>query len=333
MNNYKIFFNTKIFSLFGKNNEEKIIKQKLDLVVSNLIKDEDQEKLMDYINKGYVFPPDRIWKNVHAIIQCSDKFNSPILKQHIAENYTKYFCDIFTKDIDKFMKKYVNHKSGKGEHLVYFAVDIRYFSKIVDYIGINTVFNNKDFAINFMNESKIILRNVARGYIEATDYDFLKKYNLHVNEKYKSYIDNLHLQEINQFNQVLQSFDNIKKKIHKDTEETISKFSEKDLPIDSKIIISEIRSILKEIESTSINIQQDLSLKNLYDKRLPQILNEYITISPTYKQKLMSHNENIDNILLDSLIDIKNKITEISDEIQSEKVNKFKVTHKYLKSI
>ena len=64
--------------------------------------------------------------------------------------------------------------------------------------------------------------------------------------------------------------------------------------------IYEIRTNYKDIDKTKLSMSQNLELTNFYKKRLPQVVEEYITISPRYKEKLKQHNENPDALLSSS---------------------------------
>jgi len=83
----------------------------------------------------------------------------------------------------------------------------------------------------------------------------------------------------------------------------------------------------------TLNEKQKLEFDNLYQKRLPQVLEEYVSISPRYKDMLKHHNESPEVILIDCLSEIKNKVHTLFETLQEDNLNKQKITRQYLKSI
>lgn len=107
------------------------------------------------------------------------------------------------------------------------------------------------------------------------------------------------------YTSVLQNFNSLKDDMMQDVIKNIKKFDEASLPLMATKAIYEIRTNYKDIDKTKLSMSQNLELTNFYKKRLPQVVEEYITISPRYKEKLKQHNENPDALLLDSLNEIK----------------------------
>lgn len=146
-------------------------------------------------------------------------------------------------------------------------------------------------------------------------------------------LEHLLNEKIDKYSLILDESDNMKSNMVSDVINNIKNFKETDLPADIKAIVDEIRAIYREITPSKLNSEQKLELNNLYNKRFPQVLEEYITVSPRYKEKLKSHNENPDTLLFESLSEIKTKINDIFESIQETNLTKMKVTHRYLKNI
>lgn len=323
-----------------KSKEYISLKRELDLEVKKIIGDEDQAKLILYLEKGYRFPDNSV-QSFLGIIQNSDSFQSPIIKEFLTK---KHMPDINEYFLDELNMMSENSSSTVQAKFIFSLLPniIEKLHKTISYFKIDVFFNDPEKSLVFLDNFKKVKRVINKykmydiGVGEELIKELIKKFDpfiFYIETTHKEAIEKKLDETINYFHNVLQDFNAMKETISVDVLSNIRKFNEKDLPEPSRKVIQEIKIIYNEISTDKLNVKQTLDLDNLYKKRFPQLLEEYITISPRYREKLQLHDENPDRLLLESLVDIKTKINVIFEQLQENNVNKLKVTSKYLKNV
>lgn len=134
-------------------------------------------------------------------------------------------------------------------------------------------------------------------------------------------------------NELQQDASNIEKNIVSGMVSKVKDFEVKQLPESAQELFNEIKLLFNYLHTNDLAANQNIVLENLYIKRLPQVIGEYIIIPQKYRDQLKSNSENPESLLLDSLKEIKNNMSEVMDEIQSFNLRKMKVSNRYLKNI
>lgn len=134
-------------------------------------------------------------------------------------------------------------------------------------------------------------------------------------------------------NELKQDASNIEKNIVSGMVNKVKDFEVKQLPEEAQKILSEIKLLFNYLHSNDLVENQNIVLENLYIKRLPQVIGEYIIIPQKYKEQLKKNQENPETLLIDSLNEIKNNMSQIMDSIQELNFRKMKVSNRYLKNI
>lgn len=117
----------------------------------------------------------------------------------------------------------------------------------------------------------------------------------------------------------------------------IEKMKISDLPLFAQEVLADIQKLYQSIEkSNSFNevvasIENKFFLKNSATQNIPQILQEYLALSPKTRARLKTDDgKTMDEMLTESLSEIKNKLGSIEEDIEHNNVKKFTATHKYL---
>ena len=115
--------------------------------------------------------------------------------------------------------------------------------------------------------------------------------------------------------------------------EKIDKYDPKKLPVPAQNLLREVNQIFLDIQDLKLNQEQQFNIDNIYKKRLPQIVGEYLTIPERFRKQLNNKTDNPDTLLLDSLNEIKVIINGIGHDIHEENVKTMKISNAYLKSM
>lgn len=104
-----------------------------------------------------------------------------------------------------------------------------------------------------------------------------------------------------------------------------------DLPKEAHAMISEIETLYNKIKIDSSDTSQ---LELLLEKRIPEVLSKYLTIDPTYRTSLVSsQGKNAQELMLESLNNIKSVFQESFENINQTQVDSLSVTNRYTKSL
>jgi hypothetical protein len=169
---------------------------------------------------------------------------------------------------------------------------------------------------------KSFFETTSFSYFNTAKREFIKlldKYITHIQSKHSEYISNQFLNELDSYSLVFNNFEKVKENMTVGMLDNIKKFSEVDLPLDAQAKMREITDIANEIGPNTLSVEQTLEFNNIYKKRFSQVLEEYVSISPRYREKLKNHDENPDVLLLESLDDIKNKLDSLFEVVQHNK--------------
>lgn len=163
------------------------------------------------------------------------------------------------------------------------------------------------------------------GVVEEIFTIIEEKYNL-INQQSIEYLGD----KYNALN--IESGDKVKEKIIQDMDEKKNSFNSGELGKEAKVTYNEIKVLIIELQQSSLEKVRALEFKNIIENQLPRTISEYIAIPKKYRDQLKINEDSPDKILSESLMQIKEKLTQMSQEIQEDKFNKMKVTHRYLKN-
>lgn len=315
-------------------------KEEISRIVDTLIADKDEAKLLIVLNKGYQLNEEQVF----AIVDGS--FNSDKVKEAVVFAFESSLKKSLTNALGNVVefghpdkKVWQNYRSE--EYKDYFREKITILSKksltMWEHVGFDPLQEDDESAIKFLDSCKNVKR-VINSFDEmkfSGRIAFENKINQYITDielQKKTAIDEQFIKHLDKFKVAFADFDSMKINIVDDILKNVKNFKERDLPNGAKEIIKEINSFHSEITSDKLSVEQNLELTNLYKKRLPQVVEEYITISPRYKEKLKQHNENPDALLLDSLNEIKNGISQVFESVQEQNVTQLKVSNQYLKT-
>lgn len=110
----------------------------------------------------------------------------------------------------------------------------------------------------------------------------------------------------------------------------------KDLPEAANILLNEINIIYKHInksESETKLHNDSNNIMNLFEKRIPEILQKYLSIDESYRLILKNtEGKNAEQLMLESLENIKIGFTNKLQEVNNEKLLDLSITNRYTKN-
>lgn len=314
-----------------KEEHEKELKKKLREKFSELIKQKDEEKIIMVLKRGYQMDISG------AINLMSADFKTPIIRDTLLELYNNRIRGQFEQETRDIIEKYKNHRrqDDYNDSKIYNLYASRAIT-IWRYIDQVEYLKDEKYALTFLNNCKEI-KAVYRWKKDSPNYpDFIYHLDFfikHIEKKHENAILNNFETELDDFSTVFNNFEKIKTVMASDMMDSIKKFNEIDLPIDAQEKIKQITDIANDISPHKLSVEQSLDFENLYKKRFPQVLEEYITISPRYREKLKDLKENPEILLIASLEEIRGKLDNIFDVVEGHKHNRQKITHQYLKTM
>lgn len=360
-NQFTSFF--KISHLFQSDSNKKIEKQKARLLkelvaeVDALIADKNEYALATVIKKGYNLNLKQCMsfmgfgRRGHILDENQIIIRENILKKYDTDIHQKLLSDM--QKIEKSLKSsgdgYGPARISKGHYTELFWATYQFINNYLSPNSEEIMYKNDKFFLEIFNSFKNIKKaldnelnkknignsqedSLANHTLYSLQSDLSHKIN-HLQNSKKNVIESNFDEKIEKYNVLFEDFSNIKHSISEDVLNTIKNFDEKKLPQNIQDAISDLRSIYREINPNKLLVKQSLKVNNLYQKRFPQVLEEYILISPRYREKLTDHNESPDKLLLESLVEIKSKLNIIFESLQETNHINLKVTNKYLKSL
>ena len=121
------------------------------------------------------------------------------------------------------------------------------------------------------------------------------------------------------------------------TNQTLSQnYKVSNLPKDTQNIIQEIQSVHThlQIDKSNLNEDQVFLIDNLFDKRIPEVLQTYFSINEDYRTNMKNRDgKNAQDLMNDSLLNFKNKLTQTLDDVNQNKLSQLSVSNRYSKKI
>ena len=169
-------------------------------------------------------------------------------------------------------------------------------------------------------EKNARLNNFSINYLEDFSQAIaeLKKYSLSLGkkniqfdvQKYKNGIENKMAENIQSFK----------------IENTISSDIQKKL--------DQLNTLYIEMNQEELNEEQRFQMKNLFEKKIPETIEKYLSIDPEYRKELKNFKgQNAEEIMLSSLEEIMTKFIEVKKEKNENNLQDLTVKQHYFKEI
>lgn len=163
---------------------------------------------------------------------------------------------------------------------------------------------------------------VLSNQINATFSYILKNF-------YKPQLDN----NLNNVRNIF-SEQSLDKKIVKQVHGT--NYSVNNLPLQAKETIEVIKNLSIKLgeHSENISVDQQMTIKNILEKRVPEILQKYLSIDREYRTSLKnSYGKNAENLMQEALLNYKNKLDDLLKEVNENNLHNLSATQRYSQSI
>lgn len=333
----------------------KELKQKLINLFAELVSNNDTKKMTILLEKGYELTLDNVTEIIGKKLDNDNSLISSRVNDYMKNQFLKKVMGSFnsTLSFEDYLKKFSEDDYHYYEDYDVHSEALRNLEKIakslslvLERVDLKEAFEQDEFAMKFLtscNRFKKIVNRFQKwdGADVIEDSGLVKALNTlidHINTEKAHLLESEFLETLKEFDPLFKNdFDSMKKDIAQEMVSSVQSFSEQNLPAPSREVIAHIRENYQLIVSNAayekISMEDKLDLDNIYKKRFPQVLEEYITISPRYREKLIAHNESPDALLLDSLEKIKTRTIEIFETLEDSKINQMKVTNTYLKRI
>lgn len=323
---------------------------KLDSKIDSFIINKDHTSLSTFIEKGYQLNEKQLY-NIMGLYP-------PLLNQEVIDKmfalYESKYKEKFLKILDLSINSYddsilqsksirkLNQIVEKNENI--FSFIFRYGEYKTFFKENNETSNiykkirelsslSNQFSSNFRRETydSIDHSNEIYGKLGniISTYSLIEKVILSQVPNIKSYTQEA---EANRDRQILnQTVDEFSSLLNKEVKpvKVLQKFEVAQLPRDIQDVVAHINKTYSDIELDMLTIDQKLEVDNMYDKRLPQLLEQYKALKPEFKKTLL---ENPDTLLVESLDEINKRLHQIFVSNQTDMFNQLKVTHRYLKN-
>ena len=323
-------------------------KQKLDILFNGLLNLKSEDKALMMLERGYQIDSEQAIKLMKSNFK-DPKFKEAILKRcesHIKGEISSTMQKIIKRLETSSQSSYDPDEDDDNESHERNMLMGSFMSKATTVWKYTNQMNNlkdPEYALQFKDECSSLTEYLMYyhceydySYDDGSEEEFVKlleSYISFIEKEHQSTILDKFSQELDSYALGFNNFETLKENMVLGMLESVKKFNEFYLPADAQKLINEITEISNEISPHTLSVKQTLEFNNLYKKRFPQILEEYVSISPRYRDKLKSHDENPDSILLESLVEIKCKLGEIFETVQESKHTRQKITHKYLKNM
>lgn len=309
-------------------------KREIEAQISLIIENDNKQQLNVLVDNGVILSESNIIKVLNyrpemitakIVNMMTQHYEKPV-KSAIYSAF-KNFNDVVESGEDYFS---VNLNSSKGHVRTRYVNTAKFVN---DYLM--TFYKNDKTAITQLynvNESigkNIYCLNHKRFIGNATSYQYTLSNKLErlYNEVTQDSI--LHLA----YRAKMLDDKTIKENMAHTIIEQIDKYDPKKLPVNAQNLLKEVNQLFLDIQDLKLNQQQQFNIDNLYKKRLPQIIGEYLTIPERFRKQLSAQTDNPDTLLLDSLNEIKGIINTIGQDIHQENLKTMKITNAYLKSM
>lgn len=330
-------------------------KKEIEKTVDKIIDEENLEQMKIMLDNNYLLS----WRQLKKIIFNKRKFinlidNSKyieIFNNELKNNFIEQINTLYSTRITNISNSYTAKASQRIEELFmmnHFLSDSNSYEnkdKDYDYFkeGVKKInFSPKETQnlyeklLSFKTKKGIDVEKVKGYYKSQIHYRYFwiieemfkiikDEYNIVTKEK---------IEHLGEKYKVLntESNDKIKEKIIQDMENSKTNFNIDDLNKETQKIYNEIKLMFIELQKNPMDKLQELEFKNILENQFPRTLSEYMVIPRRYREQLKNNKDSPDNILMQSLIQIKSKLDEMSDLLQEQNINKMKTTQKYLKN-
>lgn len=334
-----------IFSFKKENNNNIIEQQKNDIVkrVDYLLANDKHDLVCQFLENGYLFQHHQYkfimekfsnsWSTHDSLKIYKDRYET-LLRQKSPQTILDYFNDAY-KELNVFSKnmEVFNKESTKCTNLSTCLYTFK------DLLKNDTEFFNKweklcNKKIEFYSNIKFSNKSSDKQAYCRYARDKFKELKERLDTYYINFNQESLQNELNATKTVF-SLEGIKENIINDISKNINKIRQKNLPQSAQLNLDTINEFyLIMAQAPTISENDKFRIENLYQKRLPQVLEEYLTISDNYKNKLKTADgKNADDLLLDSLHEIKVNLEQIVQTYQENQLHKLSATNRYLKNI
>ena len=122
----------------------------------------------------------------------------------------------------------------------------------------------------------------------------------------------------------------------KKTQLAVADYKVTALPNSTQNIINSIQAVYNSLENhrNDLNDEQIFLIDNLFEKRIPEVLQKYFSIDQEYRNTMKtSQGKNAQELMDDSLGNFKNKLSEILEAVNANKLSDLNVSQRYSSNI
>lgn len=279
----------------------------------NILKQEDGDMKVDDYDYDY--------EDNYFSFDVNELSNIPAFLKHIPHLIMPHI------QIDKyleFMSEWQNQKNDiqyvfTGEHYEYTSLINLY----TEYSGIK---ENKNSTRSRRHSTETNYK-IMEFYFKETDNLLSYILDNHFSNDIKNLLDNTKATYANTY---------LEEKAIQTTQVLSTNYKVSSLPKNTQDTIQEIQSVYTALQAhkSTFSDEQKFLVENLFDKRIPEVLQKYFSIDKDYRVNMKNlEGKNAQDLMDESLTNFKNKLTEVLDNINAAKLSDLNVTKRYSKSI
>lgn len=171
------------------------------------------------------------------------------------------------------------------------------------------------------------LKKIKTSFYETTDLLLKTTMAEHYSKDLTAMIHNT---------KVISSETYVEEKVVKNTQTLSNNYKVNNLPENTKEIFHDLQKLYDKLEKhiPNLNDDQKFLVENLFDKRIPEVLQKYFSIDEEYRETMKNfEGKNAKDLMDESLTNFKSKLTEVLENINEAKLSDLSVTKRYSKSI
>ena len=128
----------------------------------------------------------------------------------------------------------------------------------------------------------------------------------------------------------------VEEKMIKNTQILSTNYKVNNLPENTKEIFHDLQNLYNKLEKYRNDLTQEqvFLIDNLFEKRIPEALQKYLSIDIDYRQTMKNRDgKNAQDLMDESLLNFKNKLVQTLEDINQLKLSNLNVTKRYSKNI
>ena len=326
----------------------------LEKEVTNFIQKALFHFVFKYIEKGYELTEKQeliILQSINHPKMISVSQNTDMIT-HLDVKYQALFLFIDSKEknLQELLNQQIENQNFQKAVQKYWLSLLDYYKKEKKYL-LDTSFSfEHQFSVN-INEQWL---NILEKYPSIIFHNQTKEETIQIvstiNDLYYYEKNTFCHENLDKFHQIIQEIEKyslslLEKNIELDVQKyqglenkILEKIHQQQItlaiPINIQKILDQLNQLYNEFNQQKLNEEQRFQINNLFDKKIPDTIQKYLSIDPEYRKELKnSQGQNAEAIMLSSLEEIITKLMNLKKQNNENKLQDLTVKQHYFKEM